>query len=465
MSETSMKIVSISKELLDQVPIRVATHYQVIPIGQIANCLKLGIAHGSSRQLQDEVRVILGQALEFVPMPEAEILDFIRMHYGVGADVIESLAGHEVEGVSDRAGDIEQLDQSQTSDASMTKLVHELILEALKFRASDIHIEPFEKEFRIRYRVDGLLRAAGVSNKIRLLAPSLISRIKIMAKLDIGEKRLPQDGRIKIRERDQELDLRVSVVPSSFGEAIVIRILRPLALLDLEDLGFEKEALRNIHKVIDKPQGMVLVTGPTGSGKTTTLYACLKAINQIERKILTIEDPVEYKLPGIIQMQANAKIGFTFAQALRSILRHDPDCIMVGEIRDAETAKIAVSSAMTGHLVFSTLHTNDAPSAVSRLIEMGIEPYLVASSLEAVIAQRLVRKLCTPEGFVGRIAIYEYMKITPSIRELILEKGSADAIRNQAMQEGMIGLYEEGMRKVNSGRTTIEEVQRVVASD
>ncbi len=430
----------ISESLLQEVRPRIAFHYSVLPLGRENGRLKLAAPPDLSSQSKEELRTLLGGEIEFVPFERSQIGVLIEKHYGVGAGTIEALTNEKEE--EEKEGG-ELIDQNKKEEATITKLVNELLLDALKHRASDIHIEPFEKNFRIRYRVDGLLVEARVSEKIRLLAPSLISRIKIMASLDIGEKRLPQDGRIKIKSREEELDLRVSVLPSSAGEAIVIRILKPLELLGLEELGFDGEAVAKIRDLLKFPNGMILVTGPTGSGKTTTLYACLKELNSIERKIITIEDPVEYRLPGIIQMQANLKTGFTFARALRSMLRHDPDCLMVGEIRDQETAEIAVRSALTGHLVLSTLHTNDAPSAVTRLLEMGIEPYLVASSLAAVIAQRLVRKLCPPcercahTGFFGRTAIYELMSISESTRPLILARETAGRIGKQAIQEGM----------------------------
>lgn len=457
----------IPKELLKEVPARIALRYSILPLSKENGSLKLLVPPELSRQEKEELRILLGKELEFIEGPRPEIESALSKAYGVGADVIETLTQEREEDEDFSAGG-EIIDQDKPEEATITKLVNELLLDALKHRASDIHIEPFEQIFRIRYRVDGLLQEARVSEKIKSLAPSLISRIKIMARLDIGEKRLPQDGRIKIKRKGEELDLRISVLPSSVGEAIVIRILKPLHLLNLEELGFDEDALVKIRHELKKPHGMILVTGPTGSGKTTTLYACLKELNTLERKIITIEDPIEYKLPGIIQIQVNPKIGLTFAKALRSMLRHDPDILMVGEIRDPETAEIAIRSALTGHLVLSTLHTNDAPSAVTRLLEMGIEPYLVSSSLNAVIAQRLVRKLCVPcercahTGFFGRTAVYELMPLLGSLRSLALNRSSSEALRDQALKEGMVSLVEQGLAKAREGLTSLEELQRAI---
>lgn len=456
----------IPDQLLSEVPARIALRYSVLPVAKENGSLKVAVPENLSAQAKEELRIVLGKDLELIPVSKLELEALISRLYGVGAETIELLAG-EREEASD-AQDFELIDPDQKEKATIIRLVNELLMDALKHRASDIHIEPFEKTFRIRYRVDGLLQEPRVSEKIRLLAPSLISRIKIMSQLDISEKRLPQDGRIKIKQGRTEIDLRVSVLPSSSGEAVVIRILKPLELLELKDLGFSEETVTQIKTLLRRPHGMILVTGPTGSGKTTTLYACLKELNTLERKIITIEDPIEYKLPGIIQMQANPKIGFTFAKALRSMLRHDPDCLMVGEIRDQETAEIAIRAALTGHLVLSTLHTNDAASAVTRLLEMGIEAYLVSASVAAVLAQRLVRKLhppcaeCQHTGFFGRTVIYELMPISESIRFLISEGNSSAPIRNQALQEGMIRIEDEGLKKVEEKMTSQEELQRVI---
>lgn len=463
----SLAALSPSEELLAAVPARIALHYRVIPVEVRGRAVCLAAPSDLTRQMREEIRVILNRELEWLSAPRPEIEEVISRFYGVGAGTVEVLT----QGASDAAAaaEFEQIDPSASDSATVAKLVNELLVDAVRQRASDIHIEPFEQQFRIRYRVDGLLREARVPEQIRHLAPSIVSRVKIMASLDIGEKRLPQDGRIKIRREKEELDLRVSVLPSGFGEAIVIRILRPLELLDLEDLGFEAAALEQLRSALRLPHGMVLVTGPTGSGKTTTLYAALKELNSMERKIITIEDPIEYRLPGVLQMQVNPKIGFSFPSALRSMLRHDPDCLMVGEIRDTETAEMAVRSALTGHLVFSTLHTNDAPSAVTRLAEMGIEGHLIASSLTMVIAQRLVRKVCPPcekcagTGFWGRTAVYEIMPVGERIRSAAAERQTASFIRALAMEEGMVSLRDFGLRKSAEGLTTREEVLRAAS--
>jgi type II secretory ATPase GspE/PulE/Tfp pilus assembly ATPase PilB-like protein len=469
-----LKTLTIPSEILSEIPARIAVHYGVMPLGVEKSVLQVGIPTDMTRASREELKILLGREVELIPASRTELNELISQFYGMGAGVIESLT--QDQSLEEGKSDSEIIDQDKKEDATMTRLVNELFMDAIRCRASDIHIEPFERALRIRYRVDGLLQQARVSDQIRMLAAHLISRIKIMAKLDIGEKRLPQDGRIKIKQKNEELDLRISVLPSSYGEAVVIRILKPLQLLEMTDLGFEDMGLEKIRKLIKKPNGIILITGPTGSGKTTTLYSLLRELNQIERKIITVEDPVEYKLPGIVQMQTHSKIDFTFAKALRSILRHDPDCIMIGEIRDSETAEIAIRASLTGHLVLSTLHTNDAPSAVTRLIEMGIQPYLVASSVEAVMAQRLVRRVCPDcspspsqecrkclgSGFYGRIAIYELMVMDAAIRERLAEKASSDVIREIALKSGMKSLWGDGIQKVKLGLTAKDEIERVV---
>ncbi len=446
--------------LLQRVPAKVAWDYCVMPVAQSGGGLKMLAAEAMRREKKEELRVILGCPLEFESRDRVEIIGLIEKTYGVGAEVIESLTGETKETA---ALDFEAIDQVPNEDATVIRLVNEILKDAIRCGASDIHIEPFENQLQIRYRVDGILCQAKVSERIRQIAPNLVSRIKIMAKMDIAEKRLPQDGRIKIKSTTGELDLRVSILPSSFGEAIVIRILKSLALLSLEELGFFEDALSVIRRNLKKPYGMILITGPTGSGKTTTLYACLKELNTRERKIITIEDPVEYKLRGILQMQIHEKIDFTFAKALRSMLRHDPDCLMVGEIRDLETAEIAIRSALTGHLVFSTLHTNDAASAITRLIEMGIEPYLVASSVEAILAQRLVRRLDSQGNLHGRTVVYEFMTMSERLRELTVERQPASVLQKQALTEGMVPMIACGRRKIQQGLTTEDEIRRVLA--
>jgi general secretion pathway protein E/type IV pilus assembly protein PilB len=404
--------------------------------------------------------------------------------------------------VVDREDD-ENVDLSAAAqDASIIKFVNQVLSEAIDRRATDVHFEPFEDALRVRYRVDGVLQEANIPPEVRQFHPAIVSRLKILSHLDIAEKRLPQDGRIRLKVSGREVDVRVSVIPMLHGEAVVLRLLdRGAMLLGLEHLGMADRDREIFERILAMPHGIILVTGPTGSGKTTTLYAALSRINDVSRKIVTIEDPIEYHLRGINQIQVSSKAGLTFARGLRSILRHDPDVILVGEIRDRETAEIAVQASLTGHLVFSTLHTNDAPGALTRLVDMGIEPYLVASSLESVLAQRLVRLICkncketfpaedvealkrqfgdeAPDvlywgrgcrecqgtGYRGRTGIFETMLVTGGIRGMILERTSAGEIRKTAARQGMMSLREDGWRLVRAGRTTVEEVLRVTTDE
>jgi general secretion pathway protein E/type IV pilus assembly protein PilB len=390
------------------------------------------------------------------------------------------------------------LDKAGEDDASIIRFVNQVLQDAIELRASDIHLEPFEDEFRIRYRIDGVLQEVPVPGQLNRFQPAIVSRIKILSHLNIAEKRLPQDGRIKIRLNNADVDIRVSVIPMLHGEAVVMRLLRQNStLMGMGEIGMDERDLGLFHKVLSMPHGIILVTGPTGSGKTTTLYTALNEINDSIRKIITIEDPVEYQLRGINQIQVSEKAGLTFAKGLRSILRHDPDVILIGEIRDHETAQIAVQASLTGHLVFSTLHTNDAPGALTRLVDMDVEPYLVASSLEAVLAQRLVRVLCpqckAPDasptvqalkvqmgipaetiiyrpvgceacrntGYHGRHGIFEMMDMNNEIRQMILRNCSSGQIREAAIRNGLRSLGEDGWRLIRLGITTPEEVMRV----
>lgn len=422
----------------------------------------------------------------------------IKKHLGVGADTLNLLEQEEgFQVVSDEHTDDGDLDKA-AEDASIIRFVNQILGDALSLRSSDIHVEPFEHELRIRYRIDGLLQEVPVPAQIKRFQPAIVSRIKILSNLNIAEKRVPQDGRIKIRVKNSEVDIRVSVIPMLHGEAVVMRLLRQDAgLIGLEGLGMAERDRKIFGRILDMPHGIALVTGPTGSGKTTTLYSALTQINDSVRKIITIEDPVEYQLKGINQIQVSEKAGLTFARGLRSILRHDPDVVLVGEIRDHETAQIAVQASLTGHMVFSTLHTNDAPSALTRLVDMGVEPYLVASSLEAVLAQRLVRVLCEQckqeddsnrvnllrkrveilreakiykpagcrncrmTGFTGRRALFELMNMSPAVREILLRHGSSVEVKDAARREGMHTLLEDGWRLVHDGVTTPSEVLRV----
>jgi general secretion pathway protein E/type IV pilus assembly protein PilB len=440
--------------------------------------------------------------MEPVLAPREALQREIKKQLGLGADTINILdeeAGLQV--VEELADDHTDLDKA-AEDASIIRFVNQVLADAISLRATDIHIEPFEDELRIRYRIDGILQDVPAPAQVKRFQPAIVSRVKILSSLNIAEKRLPQDGRIKIRIRESEVDIRVSVIPMIHGEAVVMRLLRQDAgLMRLSDLGMGDRELRLFEHVLGMPHGIVLVTGPTGSGKTTTLYSALNEINDSIRKIITIEDPVEYQLKGVNQIQVLEKSGLTFARGLRSILRHDPDVLLIGEIRDQETAQIAVQASLTGHLVFSTLHTNDAPGALTRLVDMQVEPYLVASSLEAVMAQRLVRVLCSEcreedqsarsqalkerfevlrdvplyravgceacrqTGYLGRRAIFEMMAMTNEIRQLLLHAASSGQIKQAAQKEGMRMLTEDGWRLVREGVTTADEVLRVSKHD
>ncbi|MFC1755484.1 GspE/PulE family protein, partial [Thermoproteota archaeon] len=424
-------------------------------------------------------------------------LENIHKYYGLGAETLEKMVSErEEEEVDSKAQKTEDLD-SLTEEASVIKFVNQILLKAVEERATDIHIEPFEDELKVRFRIDGILYPTTIPATIKYFHSAIISRVKIMSQLNIAERRLPQDGRMKVKVQNYELDLRVSVVPTVFGESVQIRILSQQSSLVLEKLGLARSNLDVIDSVIHLSHGIIFVTGPTGSGKTTTLYASLKKINSNKVKIITIEDPVEYQLLGVTQIQVQSKIGLTFAQGLRSVLRHDPDVLMVGEVRDYETAEIAIRSALTGHLVFSTLHTNDAAGAVTRLLDMGVEPFLVSSSLECIVAQRLVRTICPscrtkikPDkkllqelhldagkslelfegkgceickftGYKGRTAIHEVLRMNEDIRQMVIEKASSQVIKRKAVEQGMKTLIQDGWQKVVEGMTTISEVVRV----
>ncbi len=446
----------------------------------------------------DSLKSFTDLKLQPILAPSHALQREIKKHLGVGADTLNQLEQEEgFQLVADDRQDDGDLDKA-AEDASIIRFVNQILGDALAQRTSDIHVEPFEHELRIRYRIDGLLQEVSVPAQIKRFQPAIVSRIKILSNLNIAEKRIPQDGRIKIRVKNNDVDIRVSVIPMLHGEAVVMRLLRQgTGVVGLNNLGMGEREQRLFENVLGMPHGIALVTGPTGSGKTTTLYSALNQINDSVRKIITIEDPVEYQLKGINQIQVAEKAGLTFGKGLRAILRHDPDVVLVGEIRDQETAQIAVQAARTGHMVFSTLHTNDAPGALTRLVDMGVEPYLVASSLEAVMAQRLVRVLC-PEckkedtsvrtrelrhsipalrdaliygpvgckacrmiGYAGRQALFELMTMTPSIRQVLLRGGSSLETKEVARKEGMRTLIEDGWRLVNLGITTPAEVMRV----
>ena len=509
------------------VPSETAQKYQIIPLSRSGATLTIAMTDPTNVFAMDDIKFMTGYNVEPVVASETAVADAITKYYGKagttngngggyaapsGPSALEvaSKALDDMPVLSD-TGDVEVLEEfeeisaealaKQGEEAPVIKLVNVILMSAIQKGASDIHIEPYEKELRVRYRIDGILyNIMQPSMKFR---DAITSRIKIMSKLDIAEKRLPQDGRIKIRFQDggemRDIDFRVSCLPTLFGEKIVMRLLdKTKLMLDMTKLGFESESLQKFEHAISKPWGMVLVTGPTGSGKTNTLYSSIARINTVETNIMTAEDPVEFNLMGVNQVQVRENIGLNFAAALRSFLRQDPNIILVGEIRDFETAEIAVKAALTGHLVLSTLHTNDAPSTINRLMNMGIEPFLVASSLNLVCAQRLVRRICknctepdpTPPpalmqagfsaedakrvvpnrgkgcdkcnntGYKGRVGLYEVMEITEEIRELVLVGASALELRRKAVEEGMLTLRASGLRKVKDGVTTIEEIVR-----
>ena len=479
---------------------RFLRHARVLPVSMIDGVLRAAMADPGDIDMVQGLAVATGCRVEPLLAREKDVTEALDTLFGDAAAAAGGDAEGLVEYLSDDEEDVDHL-RDLASEAPVIRFVNVLIGRAVESRASDIHIEPFENELKVRYRIDGVLH--DVETPQRRLQAAIVSRIKIMAKLNIAERRLPQDGRIKLRMMGKEIDLRVSTLPTLYGESVVLRILdRGSIVLDLEALGFPSDTLGVWDDLIVKPYGLILVTGPTGSGKTTTLYGSLAKVNSPEKKIVTIEDPVEYQLDGVNQIHVKPQIGLTFANGLRSIVRQDPDVIMVGEIRDAETAEIAVQAALTGHLVFSTLHTNDAAGAVARLLEMGVEDYLLASSLLGVLAQRLVRKICVDcrrpatgiaaneiaafargeahdssaagglwegagcetcghSGFRGRSGIYELLMVDDVIRQRILERASADAIRAAAVSHGMRILREDGWAKARSGVTTLGELIRV----
>ncbi len=472
--------------------------YKFVPIGTDDSVLKITMSDPLNEYVIDALQNFTDKSLEIYLSSEKDIMEAIEQYFGSNVQMTSIMEGMREEEAEEEGielhEDVHHL-RDMAFEAPIVKLVNMLITRAVEGRTSDIHIEPFENNVKVRYRIDGAL--TDVESLPRRIQAAVISRIKIMSRLNIAERRLPQDGRIKLRVSGRDIDLRVSTIPTIYGESIVMRILdRGTALVVLEHLGFPEETLGKYKKIITTPYGMLLVTGPTGSGKTTTLYASLNKINSPDKKIITIEDPIEYQIEGINQIQVKPQIGLTFANGLRHIVRQDPDIIMVGEIRDIETAEIAIHSALTGHLVFSSLHTNDAPGAVTRLLDMGIEGFLVSSSLIGVLAQRLVRVICPkckepfkpqqqimekvefPEenittyqgagceecrhtGYRGRTGIFELMVIDGEMRQLILNRVSSDIIRQKAVRKGMQVLRDCGWQKVREGITTIEEVLRV----
>ena len=469
-----LKDAHISTEAVKAVPAKFAQHYGFMPISLDGQVLTAAVFNPMDVWLAENIKLDLGFQLCRVLTSRHEVEQAIHKYYGVVAGTVDKIMeGKAGKGALIKDEGIEDIEKS-ADEASVIKLVNQIITEAIKMRATDIHIEIYSDKVVSRYRIDGVLREMRVPPDVYYIEPAIVSRIKIMCHLDVVEHRIPQDGRAKVRLLDgQEVDLRVSILQGYFGENIVIRILPSQILLDLNKIGFLPEDLKTIERLIQKPHGIILITGPTGSGKTTTLYTCLSRLNRKEVKIISIEDPVEYAIEGITQININPKVGLTFASALRSVLRHDPDIMMIGEIRDSETADLAIRSSLTGHLVFSTLHTNDSASGIARLMDMGIEPYLLASSVEVIIAQRLVRiscplckgkgcEPCSETGFKGRMPIYEIMLIDDDLRDMITGQKSSGEIKAKAREKGMRTLMENGTRLVEQGLTTKEEILRVV---
>jgi general secretion pathway protein E/type IV pilus assembly protein PilB len=506
MELVDLSAVKVEPETLQAMPMKLVHRRSLMPLSRHNGTLVVATGDPFDVYALDELAMLTGMQIHPVLASPREIARLIKAHFGVGGETVTALMKERqdeeqielLEGLE--ADDSEAAKMAQ--EASVVKLVNEILIEAANERASDIHIEPEENSLRIRYRIDGILQTQPMPAEINRFQAAIISRLKIMSRLNIAEKRLPQDGRIKMRVQGKDIDVRVSIIPMTFGEGICMRLLdKGRMVFSLANVGMLQDTYATFKQLIDRPHGIILVTGPTGSGKSTTLYSALNEIKDDTSKIITVEDPVEYQQSGISQIQVHHKIGLSFAAALRSILRHDPDIILIGEMRDQETAESAIQASLTGHLVFSTLHTNDAPSAFTRLIDMGIEPFLVGSTVEGVMAQRLVRTICSdckvehlPEhheipadfpvrerplrlwkgtgcracrqtGFRGRSGIYELMVTGDVIRDMCVQRVNASAIRAQAIKEGMITLRQDGWRKVLAGKTTLDEVARVTAGD
>lgn len=498
----------VEPDVINQIHAEVARRYRVVPVSNNDQLLTVATCNPLDFETFDSLSFLLGREVEFVCSTVDQINDALLRYYGTAVDAAEQLAKKlgttGIELGEDNAA-IGEAAEGDTTDAPIIRMVTGLIVEAYRNRASDIHLEPMERSFRVRFRIDGVLNE--VKSPPKKLQSAIVSRLKIMTgSMSIAEKRLPQDGRIQVKMGKTQIDLRVSTIPTNHGESVVMRILDKSSLvLGLSDLGFLTDDQQTFERLIALPDGILLVTGPTGSGKTTTLYACLNYINKPDRKIITVEDPVEYQLTGINQVQVNSDIGMSFPAALRSMLRQAPNIIMIGEIRDLETASIAINASLTGHLVFSTLHTNDAPSAIPRLVDIGVKPFLVASSLRAVVAQRLVRRLCpnckTPHeltqidlralrldprqvaeatvmetaergcencrgrGYRGRMGIFEIVQVDDEVRRMINDRASTIQLRRRARELGMRTMREDGVRKVLSGMTTVDEVVTATMAD
>ncbi len=503
-----LKEKEIPQAVIDRVPVKFASFYKFMPVAIEGNVLTLAISSPLDVRMEDDIRVHLGLEPQGVLALRSDINEALKKYYGLASDTIDRILTKDP---NKRKSDgnqeawVEDIEK-KSEDPSVAKLVNQIILEAYQKRATDIHIEPYRDKMRLRYRIDGILMDANLPPEARHFLLPMVSRIKIMSNLSITEKRLPQDGSTVVRTKDQDLDLRISTMPALRGESMVIRILPTKSMRTrLEDLGLNEKNARKFRELIQSSHGIIFVTGPTGSGKTTTLYACLHELNRDDQKIITIEDPIEYEMEGITQIQISPKLNFSFAEGLRSILRHDPDIIMVGEVRDLDTAEIAIRTALTGHLVFSTLHTNDAASGITRLIDMGVEPYLVASSVEAFVAQRLVRlicpqckeedtkvpdtvrqemarslgippeqvkvyhgrgcEMCNKTGYYGRTAIYEILQMDETIRAMLTSKPSTERVKHAAMKNGMATLRQNGWQCVAGGVTTVSEVLYVTSKD
>ena len=501
-SYSDLEQVEVEKEVLSLFPARLLLKEELLPLQRSNGSVDIATSRLFATQGLDTLKSLTGLKLNPVLAPSEAIQREIKKRLGVGADTIDTLKDDASFQVVHDELSVDTDLENAAEDASIIRFVNQVLSDAIDLRATDIHLEPFENELQIRYRIDGVLQDVPVPSEIKRFQPAIVSRVKILSQLNIAEKRLPQDGRIKLKVRQGEVDVRVSIIPMLHGEAVVMRLLRQDGSIPgLNQIGMAERELALFEQILEMPHGIFLVTGPTGSGKTTTLYTALNTINDTVRKIITVEDPVEYQIRGINQIQVSEKSGLTFVRGLRAILRHDPDVVLIGEIRDEETARIAIQASLTGHLVFSTLHTNDAPSAMTRLIDMGIEPYLVASSLEGVLAQRLIRTLCThcrvvdtservqtlreslkmaPEtvlyqatgcqecrqtGYHGRRAVFEMMAISHPIRQKILQHCSSGELKQIAQKEGMRTLSQDGWRLVEAGVTTPDEILRVTKDD
>jgi general secretion pathway protein E len=497
-SRTELLIEEVDPHLLARLPLTFARSNSILPFADLDGTILVALSDVAGLLLLDELRMLFGKPVEAVLVPAKHLAEIINLAYagasGTARDVLEELEGEDLSTIATELSQpLDLLDL--TDEAPVIRLLNSILSEAVKERASDVHIEPYERDLLVRFRIDGLLYEKLSPPKI--IQEALVSRVKIMAGLNIAEKRLPQDGRIRVIVAGRDVDIRVSVIPTFYGERVVLRLLdKKKGILSLADIGLGEAGVRVMERMLARTSGIILVTGPTGSGKSTTLYAALNRVNSSEKNIITIEDPIEYQIKGIGQIQVNPKIDLTFAGGLRSILRQDPDIIMVGEIRDAETAEIAIQASLTGHLVLSTLHTNDAATAVTRLVDMGIEPFMIASSLTAVVAQRLVRVICPhcreeyrpaeqyagvtlPEklyrgrgcdkcfglGTIGRTAIYEILPIDQELCSMIIRRCHSGEIKEYAVAHGMRTLRDDGLVRVAAGDTTIEEVLRVTQDD